>query len=884
MAMANDPNDPLAQAVMPSAADVQREMRRQRQEELREKKRREDAAAHDDPLAQAVMPSAAEVAKEIPAIEQRQREREAARKAAEIHRRMQEVRERSRQFLATGRTPDTSGVQPAVTTAVASPIIQQQILAEEAAIRATEPTRLQQLRDLALGLTPVVGTYIAAKDLAANWNELSLTQKLAGAGLVGASVAGDVLIVVPGAALATRALRGARVSQTVTTDSVEAFVEAAVRGNTRLGPLGKTDVGTVRTVQFDAAGSAADLKRIQEAVDGVKDAKNVKGLQVTTVPTTKGLEQAADTALEVSKVTGRKKPTTVVIEVEGPLTGGDAARLAKTWDKIVDDAVDAARQAARKTDEARYGPRKGELAVTKTRSEEAAASGVRRTLLRVEVHSVDRTTMTTKQLNAAADEIARLEVGPPPPRRGSLVQWLRQDARYYDEWEIARANARARLKAQYDLGESNDILTESLRKQGIIVQQNKAVIEPALVPLRGRRLTDAADALVAKRVAAVEARTGRPVGPFQRNKLYMQARKELEDTPVPPLKPKRTRTETTVRLSPEEIGRGGGRGRRRDGPRSGGDDSPKPRGSDSPLADVAAKGGVDLHGTSVLGRGPSGALKLSDNLTVTIAPPRRITIPPPKPSRRPRRTTPRRPGDTPRPAVFPSPAPRPGEKPGDGGERQDIPTTDDPTEEETKKVDDKEGASPFPSEDPFPLGTPVFPRVDDDDDDDDVDDIPDEDTQRKKRPDDERFYLPNVQRPAPQPTPRLQPRPTDGKDTETGTARSFQPRRTPQRFLLPPGSGSVAPGRYPRVVRWKQGFEQVTLDLDTGARRFERAKFSGQPSHTFRVIRTDTTVPKAQVFRMGTVTVRVNRSGLRFRANRSTPTSGPFRARGFRAR
>ncbi len=150
-----------------------------------------------------------------------------------------------------------------------------------------------------------------------------------------------------------------------------------------------------------------------------------------------------------------------------------------------------------------------------------------------------------------------------------------------------------------------------------------------------------------------------------------------------------------------------------------------------------------------------------------------------------------------------------------------------------------------------------------------------------------------VPKPTPKPTPKPKPTPTPPPTkTAAPTGRLTRPRLPtklpggpgvlPPPFLLP-GGKSLPPGQYPREVEWNQGQVTVTLDLDTGQRKFrERTGGSLKPGKSFKVVRIDTTPPKSKQFDMGVVTVHANEKGLRFSHRRvlSKRTRNPFKKRG----
>ena len=94
----------------------------------------------------------------------------------------------------------------------------------------------------------------------------------------------------------------------------------------------------------------------------------------------------------------------------------------------------------------------------------------------------------------------------------------------------------------------------------------------------------------------------------------------------------------------------------------------------------------------------------------------------------------------------------------------------------------------------------------------------------------------------------------------TTKAPPAKPPRRP-RFDLPgDAEKQLKPGEFPRVVTWRQGAVNITVDIDRGTRAFSKAKGSGKgtsPDETFRVVRKDKTEPTAKEFDQGVVKLNV---------------------------
>ena len=136
----------------------------------------------------------------------------------------------------------------------------------------------------------------------------------------------------------------------------------------------------------------------------------------------------------------------------------------------------------------------------------------------------------------------------------------------------------------------------------------------------------------------------------------------------------------------------------------------------------------------------------------------------------------------------------------------------------------------------------------------------------------------SIPKPTPTPTPTL-PSPARSIRSSGGGGRV-----TGAIFRLPNGK-QLAPGLFPAVVSWAQGFVRYRLDLRTKKRTTARAERSGIPKQTFEVIQTTDIAPKRQRIDMGVVDVFVDGSGLWFVADQAAArrTRG-LRPRGFGAR
>ncbi len=138
--------------------------------------------------------------------------------------------------------------------------------------------------------------------------------------------------------------------------------------------------------------------------------------------------------------------------------------------------------------------------------------------------------------------------------------------------------------------------------------------------------------------------------------------------------------------------------------------------------------------------------------------------------------------------------------------------------------------------------------------------------------------------PDPTKTPRPLPDPEKLKTPapiRTRTGQFTRAATTGQRYKLP-GGKSLPPGVYPREVAWTQGFVQITLNLDTGARRTALTRKRGTPKTTFAVTRTDKTPPDEQRLRMGFERLHVTSKSLSFALDRQRAqgrNGNPFKRR-----
>ena len=104
-------------------------------------------------------------------------------------------------------------------------------------------------------------------------------------------------------------------------------------------------------------------------------------------------------------------------------------------------------------------------------------------------------------------------------------------------------------------------------------------------------------------------------------------------------------------------------------------------------------------------------------------------------------------------------------------------------------------------------------------------------------------------------------------------------RRLRPDFELP--DNTKLKGKFPRVVKWNQGFTEVTLDIDTGKASFKKSGKPGTPVSTFQVLKTDLTKPKKRKYRLGIANISVTGTGLKFGAPAKSRSrnSNPFRNR-----
>ena len=113
---------------------------------------------------------------------------------------------------------------------------------------------------------------------------------------------------------------------------------------------------------------------------------------------------------------------------------------------------------------------------------------------------------------------------------------------------------------------------------------------------------------------------------------------------------------------------------------------------------------------------------------------------------------------------------------------------------------------------------------------------------------------------------RAQARAQAKTKTKTDT-RTRATSRTPVRFSLPKGKGTLPPGQYPGRVTWPQGAVRVTYDLTKGSVVFsKRQKPKGTtPRKGFEVLSTTETPPTPRNLRIGRVEVQIGQRSLTFK-------------------
>jgi hypothetical protein len=127
---------------------------------------------------------------------------------------------------------------------------------------------------------------------------------------------------------------------------------------------------------------------------------------------------------------------------------------------------------------------------------------------------------------------------------------------------------------------------------------------------------------------------------------------------------------------------------------------------------------------------------------------------------------------------------------------------------------------------------------------------------------------------------------TPTKTTTTTTVRTPTRRKPPVKtpkipkgvkpphFDLPgDAEKQLKPGEFPRVVTWRQGVTNITVDIDQGIRTFDKAEGSGKgitPDETFKVLKKDRTRPKAKQFDQGVVRLNVTPRSVSFTRRKVT--------------
>ena len=139
----------------------------------------------------------------------------------------------------------------------------------------------QIAKNLAIGLTPVVGTAVEARHLAQEWAQLSTGKKSARTGLLALSAASDVLIVAGGAGLLIRAARGSAKAAT-TVEVIYQTEKGAVAAQMLKESASKGAKDQVLRVM---ASSTDDAKVLAELREGLRGARTVERLEVENIGT-----------------------------------------------------------------------------------------------------------------------------------------------------------------------------------------------------------------------------------------------------------------------------------------------------------------------------------------------------------------------------------------------------------------------------------------------------------------------------------------------------------------------------------------------------------------------------------------------------------------------
>ena len=191
-------------------------------------------------------------------------------------------------------------------------------LTEKRVARASAPTNVDTVRDVVLDLLPVVGTVRAGQFLAENYEAMTPGERAISAGLVGLSVAGDVLFFVPAIKVGVTALRGGTVVARTTAATAERFaVEAARPG--------------VRTVAIAAVRTEKEIEEATKAARALRPIKTVRAVNVETQATKAGIDDAIETGRIVAQESGRKP--TLVINVERGITKAQTKEIAEVVDR-----------------------------------------------------------------------------------------------------------------------------------------------------------------------------------------------------------------------------------------------------------------------------------------------------------------------------------------------------------------------------------------------------------------------------------------------------------------------------------------------------------------------------------------------------------------------
>jgi len=208
--------------------------------------------------------------------------------------------------------------------------------------KETSSSMGQTLKAVGIGLIPVVGTYVSAKNLSRDWDGLSTSAKVTGITETGISAIADVLIVVGGVGLLVKAARGGAMVTSLSVGTAEAAAKLA----STAAKAGRA-VPRISVAAGTSAQEVAEVARLARVVSA--DQKVVRGLSTLEIEapatargahslseTTRAARTAAPEELSLTLAEKAALPGTLqskvrsVLLVEQDIAAKEAVAMART--------------------------------------------------------------------------------------------------------------------------------------------------------------------------------------------------------------------------------------------------------------------------------------------------------------------------------------------------------------------------------------------------------------------------------------------------------------------------------------------------------------------------------------------------------------------------